>query len=83
SKLTFYRRFAILLDFIFSDIKITLNDGEIVSESTKMAMGRNVHDVSNFFGRRIDLLLTMKDIKIELSSNEWKPQKTEHPYIKQ
>lgn len=83
SELTFYRRFAMLLDFVFSDLDMTLDDGEVVAEATKMAQQQSAHDVTSCFGRKIDLLLRIKGLKVGLASNEWKSTKTKHMYIQQ
>ncbi|CAO3681609.1 unnamed protein product [Rhizopus stolonifer] len=83
SELTFYRRFAMLLDFVFCDLDMTLDDGEVVAEATKMAQQQSAHDVTSFFGRKIDLLLRIKGLKVVLASNEWKSAKTKHMYIQQ
>jgi hypothetical protein len=68
SELAFYRRFAMLLDFVFSDLDMTLDDGEIVAEATKMAQQQSVHNVTSCFGRKIDLLLRNKGLKVGLAS---------------
>lgn len=83
SELTFYRRFAMLLDFVFSDLDMTLDDGEVVAEATKMAQQQSPHDATSYFGRKIDLLLRIKGLKVGLASNEWKTTKTKHMYIQQ
>lgn len=83
SELTFYRRFAMLLDFVFSDLDMTLDDGEVVAEATKMAQQQSPHDATSCFGRKIDLLLRIKGLKVGLASNEWKTTKTKHMYIQQ
>ncbi|KAG2233952.1 hypothetical protein INT48_009765 [Thamnidium elegans] len=81
SELTFYRRFAMLLDFVFSDLDMTLDDSETIAEATKMAQQQSVQNVTSCFGRKIDLLLRIKDLKVGLASNEWK--KTKHLYNQQ
>ncbi|KAG1451944.1 hypothetical protein G6F56_007952 [Rhizopus delemar] len=83
SELTFYRRFAMLLDFVFSDLDMTLNDGEIVAEATKIAQQQSMHNVTSCFSRKIDLLLRIKGLKVGLASNEWKSTQTKHMYIQQ
>lgn len=80
SELTFYRRFAMLLDFVFSDLDMTLDDGKIVADATKMAQQQSVHNVTSGFGRKIDLLLRIKDLKVVLASNKWKSIKSKQMY---
>ncbi|KAI7898003.1 uncharacterized protein BX663DRAFT_272311 [Cokeromyces recurvatus] len=62
---------------------MTLDDDEVVLEATKMAQQQSTHDVTNSFGRKIDLLLRIKVLKVGLASNEWKSTKTKHMYIQQ
>ncbi|KAG0171663.1 hypothetical protein DFQ30_000622 [Apophysomyces sp. BC1015] len=83
SETTFYRRFAILLDYVFGDTDINMVDGEIVAEATRMAMEQNGYDATNQSGRKIDLLLKLKDTSIELASNEWKSNKAKSLELKQ
>ncbi|KAI9486865.1 MAG: hypothetical protein EXX96DRAFT_466650, partial [Benjaminiella poitrasii] len=83
SETTFYRRFVMLLDFVFSDLNMTLDDDEIVAEATKMAQQQSVHNVAGCCGRKIDLLFRTKSLKVDLASNEWKSTKTKHMYIQQ
>jgi hypothetical protein len=72
-----------LLDFVFSDLGMTLDDGEIVAEATTMAQQQSVHNVTSCFGRKINLLLRIKGLKVSLASNERKSTKTKHMYIQQ
>ncbi|KAL1930858.1 hypothetical protein VTP01DRAFT_9995 [Rhizomucor pusillus] len=87
SEVTFYRRFAMLLDVVFGDLSIKMIDGENVSNATKLAREHNLgtygYDATSSFGRRIDLMLKLKDSTIELSSNEWKSKRTRHMLKKQ
>lgn len=83
SELSFYRRFAMLIDIIFTDIDITLSDGEIVAEATKMAQQQSAHYAISWFGRKFDLLLMVKGSKIVMACNEWKSHKTKDQYIHQ
>lgn len=48
-----------------------------------MAMRQNDYDTSNLFGRKIDLLLKIKDTTAELTLNEWKSNRTKHLQLKQ
>lgn len=61
--------------------------GENVSNATKLAREHNLgtygYDATSSFGRRIDLMLKLKDSTIELSSNEWKSKRTRHMLKKQ
>ncbi|KAI7853878.1 hypothetical protein BDC45DRAFT_536172 [Circinella umbellata] len=72
---TYYRRFAILLDFVFEGLKIELKDGEAVSEATQIAMEQNDYD-------ELDVLINIQDSTISLDSNEWKSKKTQNIKIK-
>ncbi|CAO3597601.1 unnamed protein product [Absidia cylindrospora] len=78
SEMTFYRRFATLLDIIFKETKIELADGETGSSSTRTAIELNkavfeTSDASKTYARKIDLLLKFDDREsVELCSNEWK-----------
>ncbi|KAG0182216.1 hypothetical protein DFQ29_005271 [Apophysomyces sp. BC1021] len=78
SEMTVYRRFAMILDYVFSNLDMTMQDDETVSEATKLAVEQNKHDTSNSFGSKIDLLLKIKDTAVELSCNEWKSAKMRH-----
>ncbi|ORZ07121.1 hypothetical protein BCR42DRAFT_456117 [Absidia repens] len=73
SELTMYRRFAVILDFLFDDLEMTMADGEIVSDATRMAMEQNNDEHAATFGRRIGLLMKVPgiDSPVELASNEW------------
>lgn len=71
------------LDFVFSDLDMTLDDSKIVAEATKMAQQQSVHNVTSGFGRKIDLLLRINGLKVGLASNEWKSTTTKHMYIQQ
>lgn len=64
SKLTCYKRFAALLDFLFCDLNMTLMDGEIVDEASKMAQQQSSYDTTSCAGRKIDLLLRLKGTKV-------------------
>lgn len=81
SEQTYYRRFAVLLDFVFQGTDIDMQDGEIVSIATRQAMESN--DSDGCFGRRIDLLLKPKGCTVELCSNEWKNKASEGLKFKQ
>ncbi|KAG1452697.1 hypothetical protein G6F46_009351 [Rhizopus delemar] len=82
SEMTYYRRFAVLPDYVFGGSDINMTDGEVVAEATRMAMRQNDYDTSNLFGRKIDLL-KIKDTTAELTSNEWKSNRTKHLQLKQ
>ncbi|KAI7849884.1 hypothetical protein BDC45DRAFT_539616 [Circinella umbellata] len=43
-----------------------------------MAMEQNSYDDTNSFGRRIDVLINVKDTSTALNSNEWKAIKANH-----
>ncbi|RCH80029.1 hypothetical protein CU098_003805, partial [Rhizopus stolonifer] len=70
-----------VLDIV--DLDMTLNDGEIVAEATKIAQQQSMHNVTSCFSRKIDLLLRIKGLKVGLASNEWKSTQTKHMYIQQ
>ncbi|KAI8147781.1 hypothetical protein BJV82DRAFT_593316 [Fennellomyces sp. T-0311] len=79
SEITFYRRAASILDLVFKDTDILLNDGESGSMTSKSEIETNkvlfmAHDTSAAFARKIDLLFKCKEssTKVELASNEWK-----------
>lgn len=65
-----------LLDFVFSDLDMTLDDGEVIADATKMAQQQSSHDTTTCFDRKIDLPLNAKGSKVCLASNEWKSEKT-------
>ncbi|ORE10882.1 hypothetical protein BCV72DRAFT_220652 [Rhizopus microsporus var. microsporus] len=78
SELTFYRRFATILEFVFDYTDVALVDGDNSCEATK-----NVAHLSKaifipmqtapVYGKKIDLMLRYDgNMKIELTSNEWK-----------
>lgn len=46
-------------------------------------MGQNDYDTSNFFGRKVDLLLKIRETTVELASNEWKSDRTKYLQLKQ
>ncbi|KAG0764254.1 hypothetical protein G6F57_001535 [Rhizopus arrhizus] len=78
SELTFYRRFAELLDILFNGTDIKIADGETGSKSSKTAIEINkalfhTSDTSPTYPRKIDLLLKPNEFTtVELSSSEWK-----------
>ncbi|CAO3601275.1 unnamed protein product [Absidia cylindrospora] len=78
SELSFYRRFATLLDHVFWNLDIKMQDGETASDAMEHNQNVYGYDATNTFGRKIDLLLKMETGMIELSSNEWKCRKTAH-----
>ncbi|KAI9272645.1 hypothetical protein BDA99DRAFT_556258 [Phascolomyces articulosus] len=83
SETTYYRRFALILDFVFKGLEVEMKDGEVVAEATKMAMEQNDYDDTNLFGRKIDVIINVKDSTTALNSNEWKASKTNHLKLKQ
>ncbi|KAF7722234.1 hypothetical protein EC973_003515 [Apophysomyces ossiformis] len=83
SETTCYRRFAMLLDFVFKGLKLELKDGDVVSEATQKVMEQNNYDELNGFGRKIDVLINLEDSNIALNSNEWKSKKAESMKLKQ
>ncbi|KAG2224795.1 hypothetical protein INT45_005319 [Circinella minor] len=83
SETTYYRRFALILDFVFKGLEVEMKDSEAVAEATKMAMEQNSYDDTNSFGRKIDVLINVKDTSTALNSNEWKAVKTNHFKLKQ
>ncbi|KAI9253474.1 hypothetical protein BDA99DRAFT_443421, partial [Phascolomyces articulosus] len=79
SEITFYRRSATLLDNIFKNTNVILNDGETGSPASKREITANkdlfmANDSSPSYSRKINLLLKCKERKaaVELSPNEWK-----------
>ncbi|KAI7889513.1 uncharacterized protein EV154DRAFT_276963 [Mucor mucedo] len=80
-ELTYYRRFASLLDSLFNKSEIKLADGETACDSSRVPIEVNkrlfnVDDVSPTYSRKIDLILKYNDRKtVELCSNEWKRSK--------
>ncbi|ORX48312.1 hypothetical protein DM01DRAFT_1338777 [Hesseltinella vesiculosa] len=78
SELTFYRRFASILELLFDDTDIILNDGEHCSAATKAMTDLNKAlfspgDTSVTYGRKIDLILMLNaEQQVEMSTNEWK-----------
>ncbi|KAI8394333.1 uncharacterized protein BYT42DRAFT_41056 [Radiomyces spectabilis] len=79
SEQTCYRRFAMLLDILFSGTDIVIKDGETVCEAIKDAMELSMYGQDDpTFGRKIDMLLTLEGSCEELSSNEWKSLKTDN-----
>jgi hypothetical protein len=78
SELTFYRRFAELLDILFNGTDVKIADGETGSKSSKTAIEINkalfhTSDTSPTYPRKIDLLLKLNEsTTVELSSSEWK-----------
>ncbi|KAI9278247.1 hypothetical protein BDA99DRAFT_577704 [Phascolomyces articulosus] len=87
SELTFYPRFAMILDIIFKDTEFIIDDGEKVSQVTKKIQKENAvryGDATKVttFGRRIDLFIASS--RIELSSSEWETDKASpSAYIQQ
>lgn len=80
-EITFYRRFASLLDVLFNGSEIKLADGETACERSRKPIEVNKHlfnvdDVSPSCSRKIDMILKYDDNKnVELCSNEWKRMK--------
>jgi hypothetical protein len=80
SEATFYRRFASILDPLLADTGVTLVDGETNLQSSKVAIAMNkaifhTGDLSQAYGRKIDLILKCSNAKVDISSNEWKRAK--------
>ncbi|CAO3614642.1 unnamed protein product [Mucor hiemalis] len=77
-ELTFYRRFASILDVMFKGSEVILSDGETGCQSSRIAIEANKcvfagEDISPTYSRKIDLLLKYDEKKaIDLCSNEWK-----------
>ncbi|KAI7873746.1 uncharacterized protein EV154DRAFT_430620 [Mucor mucedo] len=86
-EITFYRRFASLLDSLFNNCEIKMADGETGCESSKKHIEVNkrlfnTDDNSPSYPRKIDLLLKYDDRRnIELCSNEWKRAKHEDYFV--
>ncbi|KAI9354498.1 hypothetical protein BD770DRAFT_134655 [Pilaira anomala] len=80
-ELTFFRRFASIMDVMFKGSEIILSDGETGCQSSRIAIETNKcvfasEDATTTYSRKIDLLLKYDEKKpIELSSNEWKKSK--------
>ncbi|KAI7904361.1 uncharacterized protein BX663DRAFT_340006 [Cokeromyces recurvatus] len=80
SETTCYRKLAKILDELLEGTNLDMLDGEITCEATKIIAKEqakifsNTIRLSRSFGRRIDLILSAKEI--ELSANEWKKEKT-------
>ncbi|KAG2219204.1 hypothetical protein INT45_013070, partial [Circinella minor] len=80
-ELTFYRRFASIMDVLFKGSEIILSDGETACQSPRIAIEANKcifagEDTSPTYSRKIDLLLKYDEKKaIDLCSNEWKKSK--------
>ncbi|PHZ16912.1 uncharacterized protein RHIMIDRAFT_252411 [Rhizopus microsporus ATCC 52813] len=78
SELTFYRRFATILEFVFDYTDVALVDGDNSCEATKNVAHLNKAifipmQTAPVYGKKIDLMLRYDgNMKIELSSNEWK-----------
>ncbi|KAG2198819.1 hypothetical protein INT47_000735 [Mucor saturninus] len=79
SEMTSYRKVAMILDLIFGNSGIDLVDGETTCKASKV-IAKNHESIygdtiplNRGFGRRIDLLLSSRNI--ELSTNEWKRKK--------
>ncbi|KAI8099287.1 uncharacterized protein BX664DRAFT_255503 [Halteromyces radiatus] len=78
SEMTFYRRFATLLDILFKGTQIELADGETGCSSTRPAIEMNkavfqAIDSGAAYCRKIDLLIKFDGTeRLELCSNEWK-----------
>ncbi|KAI9322544.1 hypothetical protein BX666DRAFT_1896008 [Dichotomocladium elegans] len=78
SEITYYRRFASVLDLLFDETDIIMSDGEHVSAATKDGIDMNKalfnhSDTSYTYGRKIDLILSYDGKEeIQISMNEWK-----------
>ncbi|KAI9022766.1 hypothetical protein CLU79DRAFT_143375 [Phycomyces nitens] len=79
SELTCYRKVASILDILLKDLNLNLLDGETTCKASKSIAkdheniyGNNI-PLNRGFGRRIDLLLSTRNI--ELSTNKWKQKK--------
>ncbi|KAF1804088.1 hypothetical protein FB192DRAFT_1277050 [Mucor lusitanicus] len=76
SELTWYRRACTVLDPLLKDSRLTMLDGETTCKASKSiakdyeAIYGNRIPLNRGFGRRIDLLLSAREV--ELSTNEWK-----------
>ncbi|KAG2219705.1 hypothetical protein INT45_006037 [Circinella minor] len=77
-KTTYHGSFPLILDFVSKGLEVEMKDGEAVTEATKMAMEQNNYDDTNSFGRKIDVLINVKDTTTTLNSDEWKASKTNH-----
>ncbi|KAI9265465.1 hypothetical protein EDC94DRAFT_669313 [Helicostylum pulchrum] len=80
-ELTFYRRFASIMDVMFKGSEVILSDGETGCQSSRIAIEANKcvfagEDTSPTYSRKIDLLLKYDEKKvIDLCSNERKKSK--------
>ncbi|KAL9545353.1 hypothetical protein PS6_008268 [Mucor atramentarius] len=80
SELTVYRKFAKVLDEILDDTMLDMLDGESTCKTSKSIakthekMYDSAIPLNKGFGRRIDLILAAKNL--ELSTSEWKREKT-------
>ncbi|CAO3700471.1 unnamed protein product [Rhizopus stolonifer] len=80
-ELTFYRRFASIMDVMFKGSEVILSDGVTGCQSSRIAIEANKcvfagEDTSPTYSRKIDLLLKYDEKKaIDLCSNEWKKSK--------
>ncbi|KAI8643564.1 hypothetical protein BD408DRAFT_342326, partial [Parasitella parasitica] len=79
SEMTSYRKVAMILDLMLNNSSIDMVDGETTCKASKI-IAKNHENIygdtiplNRGFGRRIDLLLSSKNI--ELSTNEWKRKK--------
>ncbi|KAG2207297.1 hypothetical protein INT46_004393 [Mucor plumbeus] len=85
SEMTSYRKVAMILDLMLNNSSIDLIDGETTCKASKVVAKdhENIYGdtipLNRGFGRRIDLLLSSKNI--ELSTNEWKRKKTAHEQL--
>ncbi|KAG1165094.1 hypothetical protein G6F46_001214 [Rhizopus delemar] len=83
-EMTFYRRFASLLDVLFGASEIRMADGDTACSSSRVCTETNkrlfnVDDPTPAYSRKIDLLLKYdENISVELCSNEWKKLKVSH-----
>ncbi|KAI9478680.1 MAG: hypothetical protein EXX96DRAFT_609148 [Benjaminiella poitrasii] len=75
-ELTCYRKVAFILDILLKDLSLNLLDGETICKASK-SIAKDYEDIygnsiplNRGFGRRIDLILSARNI--ELSTNEWK-----------
>ncbi|KAG2217276.1 hypothetical protein INT45_005378 [Circinella minor] len=95
SETAVYRKCANVLDIILRGTKLVLIDGENVSECSKTELEIMTDIVNNkqlcattsssySYGRKVDLIIATfyNGVKYELSSNEWKKEKSPDTLIK-
>lgn len=76
SELTWYRKLAHILDILFRKSGISLKNGELCCDATKVARNENrllcedENDKKTLLGRKIKLLLNA--VCLDLSSSKWK-----------